>query len=136
MAERKPLVFACAGCSFAGKLAYDLAREIDRRGDAEMSCLAGVGAKHPSFLRKLKGREAWIIDGCPIECAGGVFKQVERDAQRHIKLHELGFKKNFEPEGGVDISRLAEHVAHAQTEVPTMQHAGATANLSSNGEDR
>lgn len=110
MADRKPLVFACAGCSFAGKLAYDLAKELDRRGDAEMSCLAGVGAKHPSFLRKLEKREAWIIDGCPIECSRGVFAQIERPAERHIKLHDMGFKKTAEPEEGVNLTVLAEHV--------------------------
>jgi uncharacterized metal-binding protein len=46
----RPLVFACSGCSFAGKLADDLARHLDRTGDAEMSCLAGVGAQRPSFI--------------------------------------------------------------------------------------
>lgn len=112
MSEHKPLVFACAGCSFAAKMTYELARELNRRGDAEMSCLAGLGAKHPSFLRKLNGRKTWIIDGCPIECSRGVFKQVGHEADRHIKLHELGFKKNVEPEGGVDISRLAEQIVH------------------------
>ena len=30
----KPLVFACSGCSFAGKLTDDLARRLDRNGDA------------------------------------------------------------------------------------------------------
>jgi uncharacterized metal-binding protein len=53
-----------------------------------MSCLAGIGAKHPTFLRKLEGRESWIIDGCPIECSRGVFKQVDRPYARHIRLHE------------------------------------------------
>lgn len=46
----KPLVFARSGCSFAGKLTDDLARRLDRNGDAEMSCLAGIGAKRPGFI--------------------------------------------------------------------------------------
>jgi uncharacterized metal-binding protein len=49
----KPLVFACSGCSFAGKLADDMARYFDRTGEA---CLAGIGAKRSGFLAKLHSR--------------------------------------------------------------------------------
>lgn len=107
---RKPVVFACAGCSFAGRLAYDLAQEFDRRGIAEMSCLAGLGANHPSFRRKLRDRPAWIIDGCPIECSQGVFDRNGDRADVHIRLHELGFKKTTPPPEGVDLDELAESV--------------------------
>lgn len=41
---KKPVVFACSGCSFAGRLAYELAQEMDRLEVAEMSCLAGVAS--------------------------------------------------------------------------------------------
>src|SRR5690349_7987288 len=77
MAEKSatPLVFSCSGCSLAGKLADERARDLDRRGDAEMSCLAGIGARRPSFLAELKNREVWVIDGCALECARGVFEQ-------------------------------------------------------------
>jgi uncharacterized metal-binding protein len=109
--DRKPLVYACAGCSFAGRLAYELAQELDRRGEAEMSCLAGVGAKHPHFLRQLEGREAWIVDGCPIRCAQGVLAQAGRTPDRHIRLDELGIRKNQPPDGGVEIADLADLIA-------------------------
>jgi uncharacterized metal-binding protein len=78
MVNQLPLVFACSGCSKAGQLADLLARELDRRGLAEMSCLAGLGAKRPVFLKKLASRKVWLIDGCPIECAAGVLDQVGR----------------------------------------------------------
>lgn len=65
MKTDKPIVLACAGCSFAGRLAYELAQELDRRGAAEMSCLAGVAADLPCFRKKLEDREVWIIDGLP-----------------------------------------------------------------------
>lgn len=105
----KPLVFACSGCSFAGKLADDLARRLDRHGDAEMSCLAGIGAKRPSFIAKLTNREVWAIDGCAIECARGVFEQAGHPAAitRHIRLHDHGVKKHQAPNGGVDIDGFA-----------------------------
>lgn len=97
MKTRLPIVFACSGCSNAGQLAGRVALELDRRGIAEMSCLAGVGAAKPLFLNKMDGRQVWIIDGCPIHCSLGVFDQVNRLADAHIRLHDLGIKKNSEP---------------------------------------
>jgi uncharacterized metal-binding protein len=49
----KAVVFACAGCSAAGRLAYDLALDLDRRQVAEMSCLAGLAAELKPFVKKL-----------------------------------------------------------------------------------
>jgi uncharacterized metal-binding protein len=36
----KALVFACSGCSFAGKLADDMARHLNRTGDADVDGFA------------------------------------------------------------------------------------------------
>lgn len=110
-----PLVFACSGCSFAGKLADDMARHLDLSGDAEMSCLAGIGAKRPGFLAKLHSREVWVIDGCPIECGRGVFEQAGQGGAitRHIRLHEHGVKKYQAPNGGVDVDGFATQFTHS-----------------------
>lgn len=96
MRQSLPIVFACAGCSNAGKVAYELGRTLTERGIAEMSCLAGIGAAKPLFLKKLENREVWIIDGCPIECSQGVFAQVHKNVNIHIRLHDLGVRKNEE----------------------------------------
>ena len=109
----KPLVFACSGCSFAGKLADDLARHLDQQGEAEISCLSGIGARRPSFLAKLRNREVWVIDACAIECARGVF-EVAGQAQavtHHIRLHELDITKHHLPVGLVDLKQLASDAA-------------------------
>lgn len=90
----RPLVFACAGCSHAGRLAYDVAQEMDGRGVAEMSCLAGIGAQKANFLKQLRGRTVWVIDGCPIECAAGVFDDVHQKVDVHIRLHDYGVRKD------------------------------------------
>lgn len=108
MKRKKPIVFACAGCSIVAKLSWELAHELDSRGIAEMSCLAGVGAQKKVFLNKLRDREVWVIDGCPIECGHGIFDLVGRPIDRHIRLADLGYKKNAEPEGGVDMDQLIE----------------------------
>ncbi len=110
-ADRPPLVYACAGCSDAGKLAYDLGLALTRRGDAEMSCLAGVAALRPGFLRQLRRRDAWVIDGCPIECGRGVFEQAGQRMTRHIRLHELGYCKNKIDVDEAKLHALAQRVA-------------------------
>ena len=55
------IVFACAGCSHAAQVAYKLALALDEEGIAEMSCLAGVAAEKPSFLRKIHNRKIWPL---------------------------------------------------------------------------
>jgi hypothetical protein len=51
MDPNRPLVFACSGCSNAGQLANQVALELNRRGVAEMSCLATSAAKGAVELR-------------------------------------------------------------------------------------
>lgn len=108
MAKQLPLVFACSGCSNAGQLADLLARELDRRGLAEMSCLAGLGAKRPVFLKKLADRKVWLIDGCPIDCAAGVLDQIDRPPDLRLNLHDLGIKKNGALPNEQGLERIVE----------------------------
>lgn len=105
-----PVVFACSGCSNAGQLANQVALELDRRGIAEMSCLAGVGAAKATFLKKIQGREVWVIDGCPIECSHGVFELARERVDVHIRLFDLGIRKNVELPTGVELDQLVENV--------------------------
>jgi len=106
----KPAVFACSGCSPAGQLANRLALELDRRGIAEMSCLAGLGAGKPVFLKLAERRPVWIIDGCPIECGGGIADKVQRPAVLHLRLHDFGIKKKEGLPGHVGWDELVEWV--------------------------
>lgn len=108
MPLKLPIVFACSGCSHAGRVAYDLAQELDRRGIAKMSCLAGVGALKSHFLRQLRNCETWLIDGCPIQCALGVFERAQQSLDAHIRLHELGVRKGSRPLPVVNIEPLID----------------------------
>lgn len=110
MPADKPIVFACAGCSQVAKLAWELAKELDRRGIAEMSCLAGVGARKPVFLKKIAHRKVWVIDGCPIECGLGIFDLIGLPIDRHIRLAEWGFKKHEGSEDGMDMNAMVARV--------------------------
>ena len=81
-----------------------------------MSCLAGIGAQRPSFIAKLNEREVWVIDGCPIECARGVFEQAGQATavMRHIRLHDRGVNKHHNPDG-VDVEALAMELTEPVT---------------------
>ena len=106
MTRSLPLLFACSGCSYAGRTAYELAQELDRRGIVEMSCLAGIGAGKTHFLNQLRDREVWIIDGCPIECSLGVFQKIRKRVDVHIRLHELGVRKKARTPQSFDMDHL------------------------------
>lgn len=77
-----------------------------------MSCLAGVAAELPVFTQPLDDREAWIIDGCPLECAKGVFDKLGRPVDRHIRLREYGVSKNETPRTNVNIGELTDRICH------------------------
>lgn len=104
----RPLVFACAGCSPAGKAAYDIAQELTARGAAEMSCLAGVAAELPYFQKQLVGREVWVIDGCPLNCGLQVFCKQRREPDEHIRLHEHGVKKQVGLPAGMTLEEFVD----------------------------
>ncbi len=123
----KPVVFACSGCSPAGQLANQLALELDRHGIAEMSCLAGLGAEKPVFLKLAERRPVWIIDGCPIECGGGIAEKVHRPAVLHLRLHDFGIKKKEGlPENG-SLEELVAWVEQQAAHVATMSKTAWTA---------
>ncbi len=120
-AALKPVVFACSGCSPAGQLANQLALELDRRGIAEMSCLAGLGAEKPVFLKLAERRPVWIIDGCPIECGGGIAEKVERLPVLHLRLHDFGIKKKEGRPDHVSLEQLVEWVKQQAAQAPQWQ---------------
>ena len=110
MTKADTIVYACAGCSGAGQLSYKLALEMDKKDKAEMSCLAGIAAEIPVFKKKINDRNITVIDGCPIECAGNVFKNLQIPVHRHIKLHSMGVRKN-EPDPDQLMGPLLEKIS-------------------------
>lgn len=108
--KAKPVVLACAGCSHCGRLAYDVALELDRLDIAEMSCLAGVAAEKAVFLAKLRNRAVWIVDGCPVECCKGVVDRLRQRVDFHIRLHELGIHKKYPTMRAVDLDELVTSI--------------------------
>jgi len=76
-----------------------------------MSCLAGVAAGKKPFFKKLAGRQAWVLDGCPIKCSHGVFENAdlpETTCVTHIGLYEAGLKKHAPPPSEEQFQKLVE----------------------------
>ncbi len=100
------LVYACSGCSSAAQLANHLAVRLDRQGDAEMSCIAGVGGRVKSLVRvaqraALERRPILAIDGCPLACVKQALAQVDVVPTHHFQLAQHGIRKlphaDFDP---------------------------------------
>ncbi len=98
----RPLVYSCSGCSSAAQLANQVALRLDRRGVAEMSCIAGVGGDVPHLLKIAQsGRPILALDGCPLVCVASTLARHGLTAQRHYQLQQYGVKKrqheDFDP---------------------------------------
>lgn len=97
-----PLVYSCSGCSSAAQLANQVALQLDRRGLAEMSCIAGVGGDVPHLMKTARsGRPIIALDGCPLACVKSVLARHAIAADRHYLLQQYGVKKrsheDFDP---------------------------------------
>lgn len=94
--RKLPLVYACSGCSSAAQAANYIALKLDREGDAEMSCIAGVGGNVPHLVNIAKsGRPIIAIDGCPLACTLHCLSERGLSADFHLLLQEHGVKKKY-----------------------------------------
>lgn len=101
-ADPRPLVYSCSGCSSAAQLANHVALQLDRRGVAEMSCIAGVGGDVPHLMKIVRsGRPIIALDGCPLVCVKSTLARHGIAADRHYQLQQYGVKKraheDFDP---------------------------------------
>jgi len=92
-----PFIYSCSGCSNVAQLANDIAIKINFDGIAEMSCIAGVGGKVKSLVKKARSnRPIIVVDGCPLQCAKECLKNIDVEPHVHIVLtdHDLKKKNN------------------------------------------
>lgn len=107
--KKLPLVDSCSGCSSAAQTANYIALKLDREGEAEMSCISGVGGNVPHLVKIARsGRPIVVLDGCPLACALHCLKQRGVVPDEHWLLHEYGVKKKYH----ADFDRKqADHIA-------------------------
>ncbi len=100
----KPLIYACSGCSNVAQLANDVAVALDRAGDAEMSCISGVGGGVKKLVNLAQsGRKIIALDGCPLHCVSCCLKNVGVKPDYHLTLSNLGFKKKYGEDFDTDV---------------------------------
>jgi uncharacterized metal-binding protein len=79
-----------------------------------MSCLAGVGGRVKSIVSTVEhASELLMIDGCPLECGANTLRLAGITAFKHLKLHDLGVKKNqteVTPETVQNLTQAAANV--------------------------
>lgn len=91
-----PLVYSCSGCSSAAQLTNTLAVRLDRDGEAQMSCISGVGGDVPNLVQQAtSGRPILALDGCPLACVRSCLKRHGVEPDRYVQLQEHGVKKRY-----------------------------------------
>ena len=91
-----PLVYSCSGCSSAAQTANYIALKLDRDGEAEMSCISGVGGNVPHLVNIAKSdRPILALDGCPLACTLHCLSERGITPDYHLQLHEHGIKKRY-----------------------------------------
>ncbi len=115
-----PLVYSCSGCSSAAQMANHLAIALDRRGLAEMSCIAGVGGDVPKLVRvATSGRPIIGIDGCALACVRQCLARHGVTPTEYHLLSDLGVRKryrtDFDPEEAETVlEKIAASLASAR----------------------
>ena len=109
----RPLVYSCSGCSSAAQTTNTIALALDRRGVAEMSCIAGVGGDVPSLVRLARsGRPVVAIDGCPLECARSCLARQGVVPDVHVVLSDHGVRKRRHVDADPDeAAQITEQLA-------------------------
>jgi len=84
-------------------MANHVAVRLDRSGEAEMSCIAGVGGDVPSLVRVAKsGRPIVVVDGCPLRCAQSCLARHGVAPDVHVTLTDGGARKRFHEDFDLD----------------------------------
>lgn len=93
---KPPLVYSCSGCSSAAQMANHLALRLDRSGEAEMSCIAGVGGGVEGLVRIARsGRRILALDGCVLHCVSACLAQAGVQPDAHLTLSDYGVRKRM-----------------------------------------
>lgn len=94
MSRSLPLVYSCSGCSSAAQMANQLALRLDRAGEAEMSCISGVGGGVAGLVRTARsGRKILALDGCVLHCVSACLANAGVVADQHLVLADYGVRK-------------------------------------------
>lgn len=107
-------------------MANEIAVALDQRGDAEMSCIAGVGGDVPSLVRvATSGRPIVAIDGCRLRCARACLARhdVEPDVQVVLAEHGVAKRRHTGPDPAEAHELTQQVAAQIRDRWPSTVHA-------------
>lgn len=117
------IVYSCSGCSSVAQMANYIALELDKRGLAEMSCIAGVGGNVPHLVKIAhSGRPIIALDGCPLACAKACLAQHDIEPDSYHLLNQYGVKKIYHTGFDSDMAQavLELVIAKMDEELPSL----------------
>lgn len=75
-------------------MANQIALWLTRAGQAEMSCIAGVGGGVPGLVHTARsGRPILALDGCVMHCVKACLARADVQAATHLTLSDYGVAK-------------------------------------------
>jgi len=106
-------------------MANYLAIQLDRKGIAEMSCIAGVGGNVKKLVQTAhSGRKIIVIDGCPLACSKACLSNHSVQPDIHIELTSLGVTKrqheDFDKQQAVEILKTLEVMTDREFALQTL----------------
>lgn len=121
-----PLVYACSGCSNVAQLCNRIALELDRAGQARMSCISGVGGEVPSLVKLARsGLPILALDGCELACVQACLAKVHVTPAVHLVLTAQGLRKRQGCDADNDAAQAArDWVATALTQLSQVSPPG------------
>lgn len=115
VSEEKPIVYSCSGCSSAAQMANHIAIQFDRKGIAEMSCIAGVGGNVKKLVRTAQsGRKIIVIDGCPLACSKACLSNHGITPDKHFELTRFGVSKKQHEDFDIEEAGWVMHAIESQ----------------------
>jgi uncharacterized metal-binding protein len=101
-------------------MANYIAVQLDRRGLADMSCIAGVGGDVPSLVKTAREAERILaIDGCALHCVLHTLRRHGVTPDAHFVLSSAGVRKRFHEDFAVeDAETVLQQVVVEQNLVP------------------
>lgn len=113
------IVYTCSGCCAEGQASDLVGRRLRSEGYARCgnSCLAGIGAGYPRFLKGAQeASEVIVIDGCKMVCAKTMLKKANIPATAYILL-DMGFSE--EQDQDTFIASVCQHIGNSSRQPVT-----------------
>ncbi len=92
------LIFSCSGAADTAEICDRAARQLTKRGEGKMYCLAGVGGRVPDIIENTKAASMILaIDGCDKDCVIHCLREAGFTDVKHLRVTDLGLKKGESP---------------------------------------